>query len=328
MEEVLPPRVVGTWGVQTLVAGSCGEAHTYRLVVRYRSALRRWMRKRVRISCGLEEPQTVALLDAAGPPAQSWYLNKLWEGRQNRQQGLNAHERDLLESEVLEFSARNGRDWTGTPPWAEAYFDEEKGLRAGKDLVMFRPTQSEGCESTADGWRLLAEAWPDAGRLVSETVSRVVRYTGSRPGYTGSTPKAFGAVFVAHSDRGDLPLHVRYAVTLVHETAHLALHAARCTGPFLETGEGESLYSPFRRESRTALGVIHSAYALSGMIELVSRIADLQCGKWRREVLEERERLAETLRQTTEAIAGLEWTALGMGVYSYVRNVATIMDAR
>jgi HEXXH motif-containing protein len=75
-----------------------------------------------------------------------------------------------------------------------------------------------------------------------------------------SDPAIPFSVFVSAPTRGDRSSMLRVAESLIHETMHLQLTLFEGQSPLIDTTTNWSMYSPWKRQERSAHGILHGLY--------------------------------------------------------------------
>jgi HEXXH motif-containing protein len=203
----------------------------------------------------------------------------------------------------------------GPPPLGQAGLDGWQGTRrlaAGFEVLLddvdpfrFHPEARQrdrlpGEEAArwaapvASGWRLLTARHPVVAEEVSRLVSALVPLSTTRHRMTSaSTRSAFGCVALSCP-----PDALGAALTLAHEVQHVKLSALMDLFPLVDTTAPPRLhYAPWRDDPRPPTGLLHGAYAFTGVAAFWSRQraaetgaaaleAHAQFARWRRAALD------------------------------------------
>lgn len=109
---------------------------------------------------------------------------------------------------------------------------------------------------------VIEKIWPDAYSELQSIVSGIVFKQEKYPlGF--SDPAILGVLFYSVSLKNLSP--IQFASYIVHEVGHQSLFVECSKNRIFEGSESTPLYSPLRDETRTQLGVLHSAIAISRM---------------------------------------------------------------
>ncbi|MER5931137.1 HEXXH motif domain-containing protein [Streptomyces sp. NPDC002054] len=163
---------------------------------------------------------------------------------------------------------RRARTFAGTPTW----LDDLDPYRELGEPVLPQPLDSAAAE---DWQRLFTEAaavlgpsGTGPGQLRVEEVRRIVPWTGtpSAPApdepamLSATTSDAFGSMLIARPEDG-----LALAETMVHEFQHSKLGALLHLFPLLHDDGAEIHYAPWRPDPRHTAGLLHGAYAFTGV---------------------------------------------------------------
>jgi HEXXH motif-containing protein len=113
-------------------------------------------------------------------------------------------------------------------------------------------------------WRVLVDDHPDRARALSAGLLSVVPLPrGERlRARAASSSDAFGCVLLSEPDEDELPAQL--GVALVHEFRHTLLNGLIFLEPLFEEC-GELFHAPWRDDPRGLGGLVHGAYAFSGV---------------------------------------------------------------
>ncbi|WP_223837624.1 HEXXH motif domain-containing protein [Streptomyces venezuelae] len=161
------------------------------------------------------------------------------------------------------------RTFAGTPIWLD---DLDPYRELGEPV----PPQPLDSAAAADWQRLFDEAAAllsasggGPGRLRVEEVRRIVPWTGtaSAPApdessmLSATTPDAFGSMLITRPESG-----LALAEAMVHEFQHSKLGALLHLFPLLHDDDGAEIhYAPWRPDPRHTAGLLHGAYAFTGV---------------------------------------------------------------
>jgi HEXXH motif-containing protein len=202
-------------------------------------------------------------------------------------------------------------------PAIERYLSSESVTFSGAEPVEVLSLADLG-GAPARGFELLGEVWPSVHDLARRTIRWLVLYEGVA-GRTGSDPRAYGVVFAT---RGAYT-HAEWCVTWSHETAHHLLHVLLVLGQLYEDDHERSLYSPFRGQRRPLVGVVHSAFALSRIVETCRRGANARRATDRNAFRGMEWRFSKTLGATLDVLGDVRWSEAGSLLMQICRRMAS-----
>ncbi|WP_371670796.1 HEXXH motif domain-containing protein [Streptomyces sp. NBC_00289] len=115
-------------------------------------------------------------------------------------------------------------------------------------------------------WPELVEGHPDSARALAAGLLSVVPLArGERlRARAASSSDAFGCVLLSEPDADDDVLPAQLGVALVHELRHSLLNGLAFLTPLFEE-RGELFHTPWRDDPRPIGGLVHGAYAFSGV---------------------------------------------------------------
>ncbi|NOT28824.1 MAG: hypothetical protein HOP15_00070 [Planctomycetes bacterium] len=309
-------QACSTLDQHALSALAGGETDIQALLEAYKRTLFTWVSEQLRRDLdSTSAEQWARLFCKAGSPSQSYFLYRTCTGA-NSSAILCERLRGSMEAEIRAFDSGIVLRASVTPWWLEAYFGENAELLADPMARIDLRNPQAARRALARAHTLLALAWPPALAQVRATIERVVYYRGQLGGFTGSTPRAFGAVFL--TQHGLPPAQL--ACTLVHETAHHLLHVIRSLSPLHAEPDDTPCFSPFRRETRPLLGVVHSGYALARMIVFLQYAIPHVQGRQRHYALRKLTEYRVCIRDTCKQLSSVRWTLLGKAAYSFIER--------
>lgn len=271
---------------------------TYRLLTNY---LGRVQDAALLLSKDRVDPE---LLKKVGSPLQSYilYLNQFPAGYEVEiQKELDAFEDRILRKPF-------------TPKWAIDALKRELAIRTDFDEIDVRPIdETLRCRDAAFG--LIRAAWPEAFSEVQLCTHRMIFYPG-KIASGGSTPRTFGAFYC--TDHND-PM-VKYASSLIHESAHHFLNILRIEDRLMESPYDELIYSPLRRENRPAWRVVHAAFVMARIQDFLDR-ALKSAPENKGEILKELLEYDSTQAQTLKNLSRVKWTAFGKDLWDYMHEM-------
>ena len=159
---------------------------------------------------------------------------------------------------------------------------------------------------------LLAEVWPDAAAELDQAILGVA-WTSSDDGRAESfsDPQRFGVIHVDSTTYRAAPA-AKVATALVHEAAHHALFVETSIDPLIPEDYQKPVFSPIRRETRPAIGVLHGAFAASRMGQWARRLAARRGdGTASAEVSRLRSRYLLGLRPALDGLREIRFSARG-----------------
>lgn len=175
---------------------------------------------------------------------------------------------------------------------------------------------------------LIASVW-DAAWQEMDAATLGTAWINSPSGkiLSASDPKRFGVIHLKAEYFSVAPMH-ELATALIHETSHHALFVETARDRLLPNDFGTKLYSPFRKEMRPAIGVLHAAFVLA------------RIGKWGQRLLQASsspENLSEVtrirrlyvsyLRPSLKQLSGLSFSEQGRAIVSDLHNLADDLEA-
>lgn len=104
---------------------------------------------------------------------------------------------------------------------------------------------------------ILHVIWPEAAQQIEVLVQEVVWFSAPKF-WSGSSPYAFGAIFINPKPHWTVPYFVD---TLLHESGHLSLMIKQTRDPLLENPYAKSA-SPLRKDLRPLIGILHATFVL------------------------------------------------------------------
>jgi HEXXH motif-containing protein len=114
----------------------------------------------------------------------------------------------------------------------------------------------------ADAWRILVNQDGHRAATVAAGIRVVVPLPAAEPyrPLSASCDESFAAVVASMPDDAE-----QFAVTLVHETAHVRLGALLHLVTFVDDNHGPRLYAPWRDDPRPLSGLLQGVYAFIGI---------------------------------------------------------------
>lgn len=246
-------------------------------------------------------PLEVAQLGACSSPLLSWSLFETPLPSVTRLTRLAKLEERTFAASGLQVRAAE-------PVWARGYLDAEDRVPSSVTEVGV-PASMLHERALAAGVDVLNQAMPAWSEVVVAAIYRFVVYRGAPDGFTGSTPRAFGAIFMSSYPTDP----VMWAELTVHETCHMLLHAVRCSGRFMEN-EDEQAFSAFRREPRPMIGIFHAAAALRVMEDLLRQVVLAEVNRPSSNLISRMDSHRESRIQCTQALDQARWTDYGSRV--------------
>ncbi|BCJ40512.1 HEXXH motif domain-containing protein [Actinoplanes ianthinogenes] len=113
-----------------------------------------------------------------------------------------------------------------------------------------------------DAWRLLVEQDRERAEAVAAAMTIVVPLPAAQPyrPLSATCDEAFAAVLASMPDDTE-----QLAVTMIHETQHVALGALLHLIPLVERNDGARRYAPWRDDPRPVSGLLQGVYAFIGI---------------------------------------------------------------
>ncbi|GIF14317.1 HEXXH motif domain-containing protein [Actinoplanes teichomyceticus] len=138
---------------------------------------------------------------------------------------------------------RDLRGWSAPTPLPEADVDRWRAL-------------------LGDAWRILVEQDRDRAEAVAAATAMVVPLPAAEPyrPLSATCDEAFAAVLASMPDDAE-----QLAVTLIHETQHVALGALLHLVPMVGRTTGPRRYAPWRDDPRPLSGLLQGVYAFIGI---------------------------------------------------------------
>jgi hypothetical protein len=231
--------------------------------------------------------------------------------------------RSTLDAPCLEGPARSGVRLESVlhDTWERPIVDAFRGASFGDDRrVRMRPDLAPLGKQRAHLQRALALIRKSDPCLSSEVHAHLIDirlFTGATsPG--GSSAAAPGAVFMMRPRSGDAVLH--YLDWVVHECAHMHLHALRTVDP-LFWDDGSPISSPIRPDSRSANGLVHAVFVLFRLVRFFERLQHIEHGCDPLELARRLERHRGHLTEGVDtALQHVAFTPRGRGWFAHIHH--------
>jgi HEXXH motif-containing protein len=185
---------------------------------------------------------------------------------------------------VIEVPAESGCDapnWRGIRHLEASYND--RAIRVGlddtgvsRDCFGIQLARRLRCDQAAAWQRRFRSAWALLAQLATERADEIITgLTSIVP--LASNDQAVGLSATAHDAFGAMAAtfpgtDAMLAVTLVHEFQHSKLDALMDLVPLYEQSDKGLYYSPWRRDPRPIGGLLHGAYAFTGVADMWRRL--------------------------------------------------------
>lgn len=145
----------------------------------------------------------------------------------------------------------------------------DEGLALIKPKRFDAPDVAPIVQNMADGLGLIRRHAPDQAQEVEAQLDAITLVSGQR--FVGGSDIYYQGVAVLNPDLDWSS--TTYADHLVHEGAHIVLHARNELEPLLENGDAMGAQSPIREDPRPLYGILHSTFVFMRLVQFFARAA-------------------------------------------------------